>query len=158
MGYRVIGVDISDDILAVTKAQGADYVFNSRTNPNYAEEIKKLTGGKGPDTVAVFSAAGAAYKTAQDLVKLGGIILVAGLPEKGATFDALSIARGTFKVRGDSTGIPERMPRAIDFTTKHKIFPETEIYHSLDDVPGMIEKMQIGKATKKMVVTVAATP
>lgn len=155
MGYKVIGVDISNDILAVTKAQGADYIFNSRTNLHYAAEIKSLTGDKGPDTVAVFSAASAAYRTAQDLVKIGGIIMVAGLPDNGVTFDALSIARGTFKIRGDSTGVPERMPRAIEFTAKHSIIPEMEIYHSLDDVPAMIEKMQSGKATKKMVVTVA---
>jgi len=155
MGYKVIAVDISDDILAVTKAQGADYTFNSRTNKDYVEEIKKLTGGRGADTVAVFSAADAAYRTAPKLVKLGGIIMVVGLPDKGVTFDALSIARGTFKVRGDSTGIPERMPRAIEFTAKHHIVPEMEIFHSLDDVPLMIEKMQSGKATKKMVVSVA---
>jgi D-arabinose 1-dehydrogenase-like Zn-dependent alcohol dehydrogenase len=155
MGYKVIGVDISDDTLEVTKTQGADYVFNSRTNKTYVEDIKKLTGGRGADTVAVFSAADAAYRTAPKLVRLGGIIMVVGLPEKGVTFDALDIARGTFKVRGDSTGVPERMPHAIDFTAKHRIIPEMEIYHSLDDVPDMIEKMQSGKAIKKMVVTVA---
>jgi D-arabinose 1-dehydrogenase-like Zn-dependent alcohol dehydrogenase len=156
MGYKVIGVDISDEVLAVCKEQGADHVFNSRTNKDYVKEVKELTGGKGVDTVAVFSAASAAYDSAPPLVKLGGVILVAGLPEKGVTFNALSIALGTFKVRGDSTGTPERMPRAIEFIAKHNIQPDIEIYHSLDDVPGMIEKMQKGKSTKRMVVSMEA--
>jgi len=155
MGYRVIGVDISDDVLEVCKKQGADYVFNSRANKKYVEEVRKLTEGRGADTVAVFSAADAAYRSARSLVKLGGIIMVVGLPEKGVTFDALDIATGTYKVRGDSTGIPQRMPRAIDFTAKNGIRPEIEIYHALDDVPGMIEKMKTGKTTKKMVVSLA---
>jgi D-arabinose 1-dehydrogenase-like Zn-dependent alcohol dehydrogenase len=112
-----------------------------------------LTKGNGADTVAVFSAASAAYKSAPLLVKLGGIILVVGLPDAGVTFNALDIAIGTFKVRGDSTGIPARMPRATEFTAKHRIRPGTEVYRSLDDVPGMIKKMKDGKATKKMVVS-----
>lgn len=153
MGYKVIGLDISDEVLAICKAQGADHVFNSRTNKDYVEEVKKLTGGRGVDTVAVFSAAGAAYRSAPPLVKLGGIIMVVGLPAEGVTFNALDIACGKYKVRGDSTGIPSRMPRAIEFIAKHNIQAETEIYNSLDDVPGMIEKMKAGKSVKKMVVS-----
>ena len=156
MGYKVIGIDISDEILAVCKAQGADHVFNSRTNKDYVKQIKELTNGKGVDTVAVFSAADAAYQNAPPLVKLGGVILVAGLPEKGVTFNALAIALGTFKVRGDSTGTPERMPKAIEFIAKHNIQPEVEVYHSLDDVPAMVQKMKAGKSTKRMVVTLGA--
>jgi D-arabinose 1-dehydrogenase-like Zn-dependent alcohol dehydrogenase len=154
MGYKVIGVDISDEILAVCKTQGADYVFNSRTNKSYVEEVRKLTTkGLGADTVAVFSAADAAYKSAPPLLKFGGVLMCVGLPLNGVTFNALDIARGTFKVRGDSTGIPQRMPEAIDFIVKHNIHPEVETYSSLDDVPGMIKTMKAGKSTKKMVVT-----
>jgi len=153
MGYKVIGVDINDDVLDVCKTQGADHVFNSRSNKNYVQEVRKLTkDGLGADTVAVFSAAGAAYRSAPPLLKLGGVLMCVGLPAEGVTFDALDIARGTFKVRGDSTGIPRRMPKAIDFIVKHNIRPEIETYQSLDDVPGMIESMKAGKSTKKMVV------
>lgn len=155
MDYKVIGLDISDDVLEVCKKQGADYIFNSKTDKNYVEEIRKLTGRRGADTVAVFSAADDAYKSAPPLVKLGGIIMVVGLPANGVTFDALDIARGTYKIRGDSTGIPQRMPRAIEFTAKNAIRPEIEVYHSLNDVPGMIEKMKAGKTTKKMVVSLS---
>ena len=119
------------------------------------QKVKDLTNGKGADTVAVFSAAGAAYRSAPPLVKLGGIILVVGLPDAGVTFNALEIALRRYQVRGDSTGTPARMPKAINFTAKHNIQPETEVYNSLNDVPAMIKKMQDGKATKKMVVSLA---
>lgn len=153
MGYKVIGVDINDDILAMGKKQGADYTFNSRTNHEYVKEVRNMTGGRGADTVAVFSAAEAAYRSAPPLLKLGGVLMIVGLPENGVTLDALDVARGTYKVRGDSTGIPQRMPEAIEFIVKHNIFPEVEVYHSLEDVPGMIETMKAGKSTKKMVIT-----
>lgn len=155
MGFKVIGIDISDEILSTAKAQGADAVFNSRTNPNYVEEAKNFMDrgpNKGADAVAVFSAATAAYKSAPPLVKLGGIIMVVGLPAEGVTFDALDIARGTYRVKGDSTGIPRRMKKAIDFTAKHQIRPEIEVHKSLDAVNGMVERMKKGELTKRQVV------
>lgn len=155
MGFKVIGLDINDAVLEVAKQQGADYVLNTRTNKEHVAQLKELTGGKGADAVAVFSAAEAAYRNAPPLVKLAGVIMVVGLPEKGVTFDALAIALGTFRVKGDSTGIPARMPRAIEFTAKHNVVPEIETYSSLDDVPKMIEKMKAEQNTKRMVVVLA---
>lgn len=155
MGFRVVGVDVNDDILAMVKVQGADAVFNSRTNKNYAEEAKAFMDrgpNKGADAVAVFSAADAAYQSAPKLVKLGGIIMVVGLPKNGVTFDALDIARGTYRIKGDSTGIPSRMKKAIDFSAKHNIRPEIEIHKSLEDVNGMVKRMRKGELTKRQLV------
>jgi len=155
MGFKVIGVDINDDILATIKSQGADAVFNSRTNKSFVEEARAFMDrgpNKGADAVAVFSAADAAYRSAPPLVKLGGIIMVVGLPANGVTFDALDIARGTYRVKGDSTGIPSRMKKAIDFTSKHNIRPEVEIYKSLEDVNGMVERMRKEELVKRQLV------
>ncbi|KAF2099270.1 alcohol dehydrogenase [Rhizodiscina lignyota] len=152
MRLKVIGVDIHDSVLEVALKQGADYVFNSRANKDYVQQVKQITGSTGADAVAVFSAAEAAYRSATPLIKLGGVLMVVGLPDKGVTLDALDIARGTFRVKGDSTGIPSRMPRAIEFTAEHNILPEVEVYPSLDDVPKMIEKMQAEQSTKRMLV------
>lgn len=158
MGFKVIGIDINDEILSAVKSQGADAVFNSRTNADYIAEAKVVMDrgpNKGADAVAVFSAATAAYKSAPPLVKLGGIIMVVGLPAAGVTFDALDIARGTYRIKGDSTGIPSRMKKAIDFTAKHQIKPEIETYNSLDAVNGMVERMKKGELTKRQVVQFA---
>ncbi|OAG10696.1 GroES-like protein [Paraphaeosphaeria sporulosa] len=155
MGFKVIGIDINDDILSTAKSQGADAVFNSRSNPNFFEEAKAVMNrgpNKGADAVAVFSAATAAYKSAPPLVKLGGIIMVVGLPAAGVTFDALDIARGTYRVKGDSTGVPKRMKKAIDFTAKHRIKPEIEIHKSLDAVNEMVERMKKGELTRRQLV------
>ncbi|KAF2008026.1 alcohol dehydrogenase [Amniculicola lignicola CBS 123094] len=155
MGFKVICVDINDDILASVKSQGADAVFNSRTNKNYVEEARKFMNrgpNKGADAVAVFSAADAAYRSAPPLVKLGGIIMVVGLPANGVTFDALDIARGTYRVKGDSTGVPSRIKKAIEFTAKHNILPEVEIHKSLEDVNGMVERMKKGELTRRQLV------
>lgn len=79
--------------------------------------------------------------------------MVVGLPANGVTFEALDIARGTYRVKGDSTGVPSRMKKAIDFTAKHGIKPDVEVYKSLDAVNGMVEKMKRGETTKRQLVS-----
>jgi D-arabinose 1-dehydrogenase-like Zn-dependent alcohol dehydrogenase len=59
MGYKTIGLDINDSQLEMAKSVGADAVFNSLSNKNYVEEVKKLTGGKGVHAAAVYSASNA---------------------------------------------------------------------------------------------------
>lgn len=54
MGCKVVALDINDATLEVCKQQGADAVFNSRTNKDYVEELKKLTNG-GAKAACVFS-------------------------------------------------------------------------------------------------------
>ncbi len=151
MGARVIAVDINDETLANCTKQGADLTFNSRTNATYKDEILNITGG-GAQAVAVFSAAEAAYASATPLIEIGGILMVVGLPANGIRLDALDIARGTYRVKGDSTSTPQRMPKAIEFTVRHGIKPEMQTFTSLDAVPGMVDQMKQGKSTKKMVV------
>lgn len=151
MGARVIAVDVNDETLANSKDQGADYVFNSRNSPTYKDEILKLTDG-GAQSVAVFSAAEAAYESAIPLIEVGGILMVVGLPKNGIRLDALDIAVGRYRVKGDSTATPQRMPKAIDFIVRHGIKPQMELHDSLDAVPDMVNRMKQGKSTKKMVV------
>lgn len=53
-GCKVVAIDINDATLDVCKKQGADAAFNSRTNKDFAEELKKVTNG-GAKAACVFS-------------------------------------------------------------------------------------------------------
>ena len=67
---------------------------------------------------------------------------IAGKPIEVSTF---ALCTGAYKVVADSTGIPQRMKPAVQFTAKHGIVPEVEIRPGgLDDVNGMVEEMKAG--------------
>lgn len=53
-GCKVVAIDINDETLEVCKRQGADAVFNSKNDKNFAEELKKITNG-GAKAACVFS-------------------------------------------------------------------------------------------------------
>lgn len=151
MGFHVVGIDINDEILATCKAQGADAVFNSRTDKDYVAKIKELTKG-GVKAAAVFSNAEAAYAGAPALLKLGGVLMVIGIAHKPIQVSTMDLALGKYKVKSESTSIPQRMGKAVEFTAKHNIHPEVETRSSLEDLQEMVDLMRSGKSTKRMAV------
>jgi D-arabinose 1-dehydrogenase-like Zn-dependent alcohol dehydrogenase len=120
MGIKTIGLDINDSQLEMAKKVGADVVFNSMTNKDYVNEIKKLTG-KGCHAAAVYSASNAAYSGAPDILRTGGLLMVIGIAPKGLDFiNTFDLTTGRYRIKADSTGIPQRMKKAVDFTGKYR--------------------------------------
>lgn len=150
MGAKVVAIDINDGPLEAIKEQGADAAFNSRTNPNYAEEIKKLTNG-GVHAAAVFSAAGAAYKGTWPILRLNGLMMIVGIPPKDIELSCMAMTIGLYRVKAESTSIPQRMPKAIEFTAKHNIQPVVE-FKKLEDLQDMIDAMHDGRAKTRQAV------
>ena len=150
MGYKVVGVDINDDVLNAAQELGADAVVNSKTNPQFADQVKKMTG-KGAHAFAVFSGAMAAYKSAPDLLRVDGLLMVIGIAPKDVQVSTFDLTTGRYRIKADSTSISQRMPKAVVFTAKHKIQPAVE-FRKLEELPQMLEEMQAGKATCRQVV------
>jgi len=150
MGFKVIGIDISDDQLAMAKKVGADATFNSMTNKEYVDEIKKLTDG-GCHASAVFAASNPAYAGATKVLRIGGLLMVIGIAPKPLEFSTFDLTTGVYRVKADSTSIPQRMKKAVDFTAKHNIQPDVD-FRKIEDLPAMVEQMHAGKAEKRMVV------
>jgi len=150
MGLKVVAIDIQDGSLEVCKTLGADAVFNSKTNPNYVEELKELTNG-GVHAAAVFSAAKAAYTSTPPILRIGGLIMVIGIPAEDIPVSTFALTTGIYRVKAESTSIPKRMPKAVEFTAKHNILPDVD-FRPLEDLPAMVAEMQAGKLTKRQAV------
>ncbi|KAL4812505.1 chaperonin 10-like protein [Aspergillus spinulosporus] len=151
MGYRVIAIDINDGALETCQRQGADVIINSLSQPDYASEVKKLTNG-GVHATAVFSGAAAAYKSAPSIIRPGGVLMVIGISSSPLELSTFDLAIGTYVVKSESTSIPQRMAKAVDFTAKHGITPEIKIRSGLEDVDDMVRDMQAGKSSRRMAV------
>jgi D-arabinose 1-dehydrogenase-like Zn-dependent alcohol dehydrogenase len=151
MGFKIIGIDVQDEVLATASKLGVDVTYNSRSNPNYVEELGKLTGG-GADATIVYSGSAKAYEGAHKTLRVNGVLMVVGLcpaPLQVSTYDLM---QGLYRIKADTTGPPWKMPRAIEFTAKHNILPPMSFY-KLDDIHTMIQKMRDGDlAGGRMVV------
>ena len=75
-----------------------------------------------------------------------------GLPHDPIPVSTMDLALGRYKIKSESTSIPQRMKKAVDFLAKHKIVPEVE-FRKLDELDEMVNAMKAGTATKRMLVT-----
>ena len=151
MGVHVIAIDINDKTLEVCKAQGADAIFNSRADQEYVSKIQDLTKG-GVHAAAVFSNAKVAYVNSLKIIRVGGLLMVIGLPYDPLEVETVDLCMGKYRIKSDSTGIPQRMKKAVDFSAKHNISPEVQL-RKLEELDDMVREMRVGTATKRMAVT-----
>ncbi len=150
MGLKVIGLDVNDDMLEIVKKNGADAVFNTRSDPGFAKQVKELTGS-GCHAAAVFSDKSPAYESAKQVLKIKGLLMAVGLPAKPLEFESFQIVTNIYRVKGANTGTPKEMKKGVDFTAKHNIIPEVQ-FRKLEEMPQMYDEMERGVATKRMVV------
>ncbi|KIH90933.1 alcohol dehydrogenase [Sporothrix brasiliensis 5110] len=152
MSYKVVGVDIQDDVLAAVTALGADAVINTRTTTaaNVDEAIHTLTA-KGVHATAVFSAATAAYETAITLLRPGGLLMVVGITDTPLPVTAMDLCTGRYRLKAENTGTARRLPPVLAFAAQHRIQPAVDV-RTLEDLPSMVEAMRQGQATRRQVV------
>ncbi|KAL6407695.1 putative alcohol dehydrogenase protein [Ilyonectria robusta] len=144
MGLKTIGLDISNSQLDAVKALGADLVINTMENPNYESIVKKATNG-GCHAAAVFSASSAAYESAPKTLRTNGLLMVAGIPQKPLSINALDILLGKYRIAGRSSGVPQNMAEAIAFSHEHGIKAHITTFNDIHDIHKLIELMDSGK-------------
>ncbi|KAH7127305.1 hypothetical protein EDB81DRAFT_697483 [Dactylonectria macrodidyma] len=147
MGLKVVGLDISNSQLEDARASGADHIINTMDTPDFEKSLKKITGG-GCHAAAVFSSSNAAYDSSlQTLSRINGLLMVAGIPKRSLTVNALDILLGKYRIAGRSSGVPKDMPEAIEFSHKHGIKAHITTFTSLNDIHKVIDLMQSGKSS-----------
>jgi propanol-preferring alcohol dehydrogenase len=120
------------------------------TGKEYVAKITEITKGVC-HAVVNFTASKAAYDSAPDVLRTGGILIVVGIPNKPLTFNAMDMSLGQFRARGASNAVPQQLKPCIEFSAKHNIKPHVS-YFKIDQIQEMIDKMRVGKARGRVAV------
>ena len=150
-GYLVIGLDVIDGQLDEARSCGADHVFNTQTDPDYVQKIKQLTSG-GCHAVVNYTSSKASYDEAPRVLRINGILMVVGHPQKPLTFTSIDIALGKFRILGASNSVPRNLKECIDFSQEHNIKPHVTYYRKLEDIHEMIDLMSNGKVKGRVAI------
>ncbi|CAK7230235.1 hypothetical protein SBRCBS47491_007518 [Sporothrix bragantina] len=150
-GYRVVGLDISDDQLAEATDCGADFVYNTLSDPDYVAKIKKVTSG-GCHAVVNYTSSVAAYNRAPDVLRTNGVLMVVGHTQPRLTFSTIDIALGKYRIMGASNSTADNLPECINFSHKHGVHSHTTYYRSLDDIHEMVQLLTEGKVKGRLAI------
>ncbi|KAK3649601.1 hypothetical protein LTR56_006784 [Elasticomyces elasticus] len=147
-GYRIIGIDLSPDALAEAKASGADHAFNPKTDSDYIQQVREITG-KGCHAAINVTNSVPAYSSTVDLLRMNGVLMVTGIPQKPLSFSAMDLSMTRIRVRGSNNGTTPRLEKCVQFSHEHNITPHVTQF-KLDEFEDMLKLMESGKHKGRM--------
>lgn len=142
---QVIAVDLEDSKLEVAKQLGADVGLNAK-NVDVAEEVRKLTGGRGADVVLEVVGATPTIQTAIDCTRKGGAVCLVGNLAPTVEMPLQSIVTRELSMFG-TCGSSGEYPACIDLLQSGaiKVEPLITAKSSLDDGPDWFRRLYEGE-------------
>jgi NADPH:quinone reductase-like Zn-dependent oxidoreductase len=139
--------------LEVARNLGATHTINSRTHPEWHEEVLRLTSGHGVDRVVEVGGSATILKSLK-ATRVGGLVVVIGVlstgDEKGV---AAEILFGAKTVKGILGGSRDVLKRLVMFVEEHDIHPVIGEKFKLEESQDAIRALQKQETVGKIVIS-----
>ncbi|HIC7209012.1 zinc-dependent alcohol dehydrogenase family protein [Burkholderia stabilis] len=150
-GARVIVVSGSDEKLERAKRLGAHDGINRSRTPDWAAEVRALTGGRGADHVLELAGADNFGRSLSSLVQGGRVSVIGNLGGDALTTSVYPLLTGRATVQG--IGVAHRraledLVRAVDWL---KLKPVIEHEYAFDALPAALDHLERGAFGKVVV-------
>ncbi|KAE8150809.1 hypothetical protein BDV25DRAFT_129291 [Aspergillus avenaceus] len=158
-GAKVIITSSSDEKLAQAKQLGADYTINYRTQPNWEDEVMRLTDQHGADVILEVGGA-QTLKKSFDCIAFGGLINCIGYvsgkmdaPDDRTNVNLLALRR-TVTLKGIINGPKDRFEEMVAFYEKHQIHPVVNKVFSFPEAKEAFKFLAGGSHFGKVVIKI----
>jgi alcohol dehydrogenase, propanol-preferring len=150
MGLHVVGLDVTDDKLALARDLGADVVVNARS-PDAVAQVMQATGG-GAHGVLVTAVSPAAFAQALRLARRRGTVSLVGLPPGEFSTPIFDVVLKRVTIRGSIVGTREDLAEAIAFAGEGKVRSHIHLAQ-LQDVNRIFGDLRAGNVDGRIVIT-----
>ncbi|MBW0595062.1 alcohol dehydrogenase [Mycoplasma anatis] len=157
MGYRPIGIDLSDEKCELALKSGAEYAFNSRKDQDWIKKLIEVTGG-GAHAVINTSVATQAAEQGMEILRRGGRQVLVGLPSKDASgqdnvkvsvFWTVLFQR---ELVGSIVGTRLDLKEPLQYAAEGKVKSEVTKVVKLEEVADIFDKLQKGEFIGRAVI------
>ncbi|KAF4959117.1 hypothetical protein FSARC_10830 [Fusarium sarcochroum] len=158
LGLTTIITSSSDDKLQRARELGANHTLNYRTHPNWADEVLRLTNGKGVDIV-VETGGPVTMQQSLKAVAEGGTIAAVGVltgmtESEGQIATGLSLINRNATLKGINIGPKDRAEEMLDMYRARQIHPEIDRTFGFDQAKEALRYVRDGKHFGKVVIRV----
>ncbi len=153
----IIGVDIVDSKVQMAKEWGVTHAFNSKSQPDYLDQIKALVGPQGADVVVDTTGNARVIETAYELTHPDGKTILVGVPRKGDNVGIYTLPLHFKKVLKGSHGgssVPDvEIPRFIRLIKQGKMKLDGLFTHefALNDINEALRAIRSGEAGRVLI-------
>ena len=139
MGAEVIGLDVSNEKLALAMELGASSVLLASD----ADALKGLAKAGGVHVAIVTSSVNAAFDAAMTVLRPTGTLAVVGLPATPLSFPALALVGREIRVIGSAVGTRDDLRAVLDMAASGKLKCRTEA-QPLEQINQVLDRMRGG--------------
>jgi propanol-preferring alcohol dehydrogenase len=151
MGLHVIGVDVTEEKLALARSLGADAALDARS-PSIVEDVIAHTGG-GAHGVLVTAVSVPAFGQALRMVRRKGTVSLVGLPPGEFPTPIFDVVLKRLTIRGSIVGTRKDLAEALAFAADGKV--RSHIHRTpLDGVNQVFEALKTGRVDGRMVLDI----
>ncbi|KAF2141326.1 uncharacterized protein K452DRAFT_251161 [Aplosporella prunicola CBS 121167] len=160
-GAKAIVTSSSDEKLKKAKELGADFLINYRSNPEWQDEVMRLTNDEGADIILECGGARTLRKSF-DCIAFGGLINSIGYlsgkeDEAGDRMNTNLLAlRRNVTLKGIINGARDKFEEMCDFYAKHQIHPVVDRVFAFDESKDAFQYLFSGGHFGKVVIRVKA--
>ncbi len=148
MGFKVVGVDVDDDKLALALALGADLTVNA-ANADPGPRVQEATGGgRG---VLVTAVSPIAFSQALGMVGRGGTVVLNGLPPGDFPLSIFDTVLRGITVRGSIVGTRLDLQEALAFAADGKVAATIEA-QPLSAINAVFDRLRRGEIEGRVVL------
>ncbi|NOX40174.1 MAG: Zn-dependent alcohol dehydrogenase [Alphaproteobacteria bacterium] len=152
----IIAIDTLPEKLATAMDFGATHgILATSEKPH--RQVKRLTGGRGADTVLV--GATQAYQTAPQYLCVGGTMVMVGMPPSGekVTYEPVMVAASSHKMIGSNMGdtmLSRDIPYLIELYKQGRLKLDELVSrrYALEDINEAIADTLAGNARRNVIV------
>jgi len=155
MGHRVIGIDHSSKE-KLAKDSGAEVFFGfDKSGKDLVNHVREATSGLGAKAVIVVTASNAAYDTAIDMLRFGGVLVCVGIPEGDAVpiggAKAGSLLQQEKKIVGSAVGNRREAIEALELVKRGVVKVEYRV-EPMEKLSDIFKEMEGGKLQGRVVL------
>ncbi len=151
LGLTTLITSSSDDKLQQARQLGADHTINYADNPEWHEEVRRLTDGRGVDRVLEVGGDGTLQRSL-NATAVGGTIALIGLLTQGEPPSILPALLNAQRIQGiyvGSAALFTEMNRAV---AAHRLEPVVDRTFGFDDAVDAYQYLQSQKHLGKVVI------
>jgi len=149
MGFKVVGLDLAEDKLALAREAGADHAINV-LSPTAVNDVLDTTGG-GAHGILVTAVSTSAFAQALKMVRRKGTVSLVGLPPGEFPTPIFDVVLKRITVRGSIVGTRRDLDEAIAFAAEGKVRAEIS-KAPLTEINEIFERMKSGRIDGRMVL------
>lgn len=152
-GYKVVGIDIGPEKLEFVKKLGADYSIDANKANSFVDENLG-----GVYASLVFSSKIAGFQLGLDLLKVGGVLILVGLPAFSEGLMSINpfifILRG-FQIAGSLVGTVEEMRELVQLSAEGKVKTHIGRVAKLSEINDVFEELENAKFVGRAILEIS---